>query len=163
MKEYFIGVMAVAFLGSVLLTLAPTGFEKHLKLLCGFCVMAAIVFPLITFLGDEIYIDGELTELFSQDGGETKNYDEIYKSAIADAEGSNAEKILKNDIIKEYELKSDGFDVRIIIDKASDEYSIVKAELVIYASGIGIDPHSVEKYINERLGCGCEVVYDLSK
>ena len=162
MKEYFIGIMAVAFFGSTLLALAPGGFEKHLRLLCGFCTVAAVLFPLVSFLGDGIYIDGEWKELFIQDKSETNDYDEIYKDALANAEGENAEKILKNDIIKELKLKNDSFDVRIIIDRTSDEYSILRTELIIYASGIGIDPHSVKNYIETRLECDCEVIYDLN-
>ncbi len=161
MKEYFIGIMAVAFLGSTLLTLAPTGFEKHLRLLCGFCAVAAVLFPLVSFLSDGIYIDGEWTELFAQGEAEAKNYDEIYNCSLVMAEGENAEGILKNDIIKELDLKNDSFDIKIIIDKSSDEYSILRTELIIYASGIDIDPHSVEKYIKTRLGCDCEIIYDL--
>lgn len=161
MKEYFIGIMAVAFLGSTLLTLAPSGFEKHLRLLCGFCAVAAVLFPVTSFLSGENYIGGEWTELFAQTGNEINYYDEIYNGSLVEAECENAEKILKTDIIKELDLKNDSFDIIIILDKSSDEYSILRTEVIIYASGIDIDPHSVEKYISSRLGCDCEIIYDI--
>ncbi len=162
MKEYFIGIMAVAFLGSTLLALAPSGFEKHLRLLCGFCTVAAVLFPIVSFLSDGIYIDGEWKELFVQDKFQTESYDEIYNDALVNAEGENAEEILKNDIIKELDLKNDSFDIRIVIDKIGDEYSISRTELIIYALGIAIDPHNVKNYIETRLECDCEVIYDLN-
>ena len=162
MKEYFIGIMAVAFLGSTLLALAPSGFEKHLRLLCGFCAVAAVLFPLVSFLSDGIYINGEWRELFAEDKSESRDYDEIYNDALVNAEGENAEEILKNDIIEELKLKNDSFDIRILIDKSGDEYSISRTELIIYASGIAIDPHDVKNYIETRLECDCEVIYDLN-
>ena len=49
MKEYFISVIAISLVGSMIIALAPgCGLSKNIKLLCALCMVACIVFPLGT-------------------------------------------------------------------------------------------------------------------
>ncbi len=56
-------------------------------------------------------------------------------------------------------MNSDKFDVNIIMGTKSGEKSISKVQLLIYKSGIGINPHEVSDFIGSLLGCECEVIY----
>ena len=54
MNEYFITVIAVAFVGGIVISLVPNGNTvKYVRLLCGLCVVCSIAFPLVSFFGGE--------------------------------------------------------------------------------------------------------------
>ena len=98
--------------------------------------------------------------LFSSKDYQEECYDEIYNSSLLESEKKNAENILKNNIKQSVGTNNDAFDVSIILEKNSDEFYISAVEVKIFASGVTIDPHLVEKYINDELGCRCEIIYD---
>lgn len=161
MKEYFMGIIAVVSVGSLLLSLVPSSsYSKQLRLLCGLCSAGCIILPLLMIAGDIDAQRNDLIGLFEQREVDNEYYAEIYNNTIAGAEGENAEERLKNEIIKALSLKNDSFDINIIIGNKSDEKYIEKIELIIYADGIGVDPHAVSNYIDERIGCETQVIYD---
>jgi hypothetical protein len=57
-------------------------------------------------------------------------------------------------------LDNDGFDVAIVAEGNGEEIYIARVELIIYPSGLAIDPHAIQKYVKERLGCECVVIYE---
>jgi hypothetical protein len=123
--------------------------------------VAVIVLPAAS-LANSRYLDAEgIADLFKADGAEVGYYDEIYNSNFARAEIENAEKRLKSEIIQELSAENDGFDVCIVMGTESGEKFIERVEIIIYAEGVSIDPHSVEKYIKSKLGCSCEIIYEL--
>ena len=160
MKEYFIGIISVVFLGGAMISLSPKGYEKQLRLLCGFCSVAVILFPLFSFVGNgENPFDG-LASLFSQEEYQEEYYEEIYNDSFLVSEKKSAEKILKNDIIQEISADYDSIDVNIVLEQNNDEFYISSVEVMIYPSGVNIDPRSIEKYVKDALGCECRVIYD---
>ena len=70
MKEYFITVMAVAFLGGTIITLVPLGnTTKYVRLLCGLCTVCSIAFPLVSFVGGDFEKE-ELLSIFDYESKE---------------------------------------------------------------------------------------------
>ena len=160
MKEYFISVIAVSLVGSVLVSLAPGGgVAKNMKLLCALCTAACIIFPLGTLFWGSISNE-DIESLFATEMNEEYNYDEIYNDSLNKYNVINSEIILKSEIIQALKLKNDAFDLKIIQDEESDVFCISYVRVYIYPDGVSVDPRMVEKYIYERLGCECEFVYD---
>ncbi len=161
MKEYFITVMAVAFFGGTIITLVPLGnTTKYVRLLCGLCTVCSIAFPLVSFVGGNFEKE-DLLSIFDYEGKEESYYEEIYNNCLTDTEINNAEITLKNEIIKGISASEDDFSLNIITEENSGEISIVRVEVIIYSSGMSIDPRRIESCVFERLGCGCEFFYDI--
>lgn len=164
MKEYFLAVIVVALLGGVILSLLPDGSSgRCIRLLCGLCVSACVVMPLVSFAGESEYWLQEADKMFSDASNESNIYDEIYKNALAEAEVKNAGIYLKNEMIQALSLEKGDFDINIVIDKITDEKYSYRAELIIYASGLAMDPHGAKEYIEERLRCDVSVIYEFYK
>ena len=160
MKEYFISIVVIALVGSLIISMLPSSSNaKYLRLICGLCAIGCIVLPLIN--ADDTMIDFEsLEELFYNEQNGDNDYDKIYKDAMAKAEISNAEISLKNEIVKACSANYEDFDVEIITKKYSDEFYISKITLKIYPSGITLNVHLIKKYIEEKIGHECVIFYE---
>ena len=160
MKEYFISIATIALVGVATVSmLYGTSNAKYLRLICGLCVIGCIVFP-FTKMWDDDFDFSEIEELFKQDEAESQKYDKIYNNSIKHGEISSAETLLKSEIIKEFDVNSEDFDVRINAQKNSGENYSYDIEVKIYPSGIFMNVHAVEKYVNDRLNCECQFYYE---
>lgn len=161
MKEYLLGVVVIALLGSVVMSLTPkNGSAGAMRLVCGLCAVGVIVVPLVSVLDGESLFDG-VKDIFEVEDADLEYYDEIYNKKFDASCVKNAEILLKSEIIQGFNAAEKDFDVNIVLGCKGDEKYIDYVEVIIYASGISMDPHSVEKYIYERLGCICKTVYDM--
>jgi len=161
MKEYFVSVIAVSLVGSMLITLAPSGgLSKHIKLLCALCTVACIAFPLVSFFDDRGIVN-DIENAFDIHLEEEQVYDEIYNYSINEYGALNAELTLKNEISKALDIRDDAFDVKIVRGEKNGVIYISLVRIYLYSNGLTVDPRKLESYVEERLGCGCEFVYDV--
>ena len=86
-------------------------------------------------------------------------YDEIYNKTIINAGKQNVEKTLKVEILQELNGNDKDIDLYLVLSNESDEIYIERVEIIIYPSGLSLDPHFMEDYISERLDCSCVVIY----
>ena len=161
MKEYFVSVIAVTLAGSALIALAPNGgFIKNIKLLCALCTVACIAFPIGSIFSDGVSAN-DIKEAFDVQLDEERNYDEIYNNSINEYELLNAEMTLKNEIAQVFELDSDALDVKLVMGEENGTLYISLVKFYLHSKGLTADPRALETYVLERLGCGCEFVYDI--
>ena len=159
MKEYFASVMALTFIGGRVVSLAPEGAsQRYLRLLVGLAVTGCIITPIFSFLGDNVLL-GDLEYELPEVESDVLNYEEIYKTSIINAGASEAEKVLESEILQAVNGKYGDVDVVINACEKSGEIYIDTVQLLIYPSGIALDPHFMQKHISERLGRECEVIY----
>ena len=160
MTKYFLGLIVFAFVGAVIFSLVPEGTSKrYVRLLCGLCSIGCIAFPIFELInGEKIELD-EITALFDTSVSIDENTVEIYKDSLNSATLKNAEEALKNDIIQAVSAKYDDIDVKILLNKSSDEIYIDKINVFIYPSGYSIDPDAVKKVCRGRLGKECNIIY----
>ena len=133
---------------------------KHVRLLCSLCTVACIAFPLASLLNGSFEYQ-DVIDIFDQDAESENVYDEIYNNTLNEYQISNAENLLKQEIIQSIGADSAAFDVKIITEKNNDEICISLVRVTVYTSGLSINPREVEKYVTQRLGCECETVYDI--
>ena len=164
MKEYFVVVIVIIFVGGIIVSLAPEGAgQRYLRLLVSLSVMGCIIMPLFSFFdGNQIDASG-LYDMLTWRDENVQNYDEIYNNTILKAGVAEAENALKNDVIKELNGDYEDIDIRIFAKEKSGEIYIERAEIIIYPSGLSLDPHFIENYISQRLKCECTVVYKSDK
>jgi hypothetical protein len=161
MKEYFMIVISVIFMGGIVVSLAPEGTgQRYLRLLASLAVTGCIIIPLFSFLDGWQIDTNRISEMLAWGEESTQNYEEIYNNTILTEGARKASQELKNEIKQELALDSGGFDVTIITEDNGDEIYIARVELIIYPSGVAIDPHAIQKYVKERLGCECVVIYE---
>ncbi len=161
MKEYLLSLIALAFLGGGVLMLAPDGeAKKGIKLLCSLAAVACIILPLAPLLSDRQFdIDGIL-DRFAYVSESESGYVEIYNSSLTKAELENAEQQLKSQVLSRFSIKLKAFDIKLNAENKSGEYSISSATLILYPSGLSVDPRPICIYLSEQLLCECEVYYD---
>ena len=161
MKAYFVGIISVVFFGGMIVSIARSENEgRYLRLLCGLSVMASIVLPIFSFFGNADALDKDYNIFGEQELFDESEYAEIYNKTLCYADEKNAEEILKSEIIKEVGAKNEDVDVDIITGDKSGEFYIFKAVLKIRPSGLALDPHRMKKYVENRLGCECSIVYE---
>ena len=122
MKEYFMIVISVIFMGGIVVSLAPEGTgQRYLRLLASLAVTGCIIIPLFSFL-DGWQIDANrISDMLTWGEESTQNYEEIYNNAIIDAGVKNAETKLKSEIIQELNGDIEDIELRIIADQKSGE------------------------------------------
>ena len=164
MKEYFVVIITVTFIGGTIVSLAPEGAgQRYLRLLVSLAVTGCIIMPLFSFLdGRDIDASG-ISELLSWQEENTQNYEEIYNNSILEAGARGVENELKSEIIQALDGEHEDIDLRIVAKQESGEIYIERSEIIIYPSGVALDPHFMENYVSERLGCECTVIYKSEK
>jgi hypothetical protein len=160
MKEYFIVVITVIFIGGTIVSLAPEGTgQRYLRLLVSLAVTGCIIMPLFSFFGGGEIDTSGISDLLSWQEENTQNYEEIYNNSILKAGAREVENKLKSEILQALDGDYDDIDLRIVAEQKSGEIYIERTEIIIYPSGVALDPHFMENYVSERLRCECEVIY----
>ncbi len=160
MTKYFLGLIVIAFVGSVVMSLSPKGTSRaYLKLLCGLCSIGCIAIPLISAFSGGGFIAEDFIDAFDSKNTSEDAMIEIYNDAIEGAAIKNAEQTLKNEIIKELSAKNDSIDVKIITDNNSEDFYIKVISVTIYPSGYTLNPREISSICVSRLGAECEFVY----
>lgn len=160
MGEYFLGItLTVLVCGFIISLLPDRSSGPYLRLICGAAVILSVLAPLVAAISDGGSTDG-LKALFEEVEYNEGKYEEIYNDTILSAGAEECSKSLENTIGKDLSIDTDGFDVSVIAGSESDEIYISRVEVIIYPSGLAIDPHMIEKYVSERLGCECIIFYE---
>ena len=161
MREYFVSVIVVALVGGMMISMLPDeSGTRHLRLLCSLCTIACMVAPVAAFF-DGGFDDEHVLDMFDTEFETDNIYDEIYNNSLNDHSRINAEISLKNDIIQHFSAPNDAFDVKIVLQENNVVNCISSVEIRIYSSGLAIDPREVEKYVFDKLGCDCSIIYDI--
>lgn len=159
MNKYFLGLIIISFVGTVVMALSPKGASRaYLKLLCGLCSIGCIAIPLLSVVGGGSFAE-ELISAFEYKSADEEAMIEIYNSALNGVALDSAEKTLKSEIIKELSTKSDALDVDIILNKSGEDFYISRVVVTIYPSGYALNPREISKICKSRLSVDCEFVY----
>lgn len=160
MSEYFLGIALTVLIGGLVLSLLPDVSAKpYLRLLCGGAIVLSILSPLVSFVSDETFSDN-LLSLFEIDEVEGQNYAEIYNNSLVSAGAEFASNKLKSEIKQELSIDNNAFDISVIAKSSGDEIYIERVEVIIHPSGLSLNPHAIEKYVSDRLGCECVIIYE---
>ena len=159
MKEYWMTFVAVAILNGVVGMIAPEGdIKKYVRLLGALCLLCAVVQPILIWTSE----GGEWTEFL---WGDTEHeaqmdYDEIYNHSLIQGGEKNAEMIVKNRILEDFELSDESVDVQVDFVIEKEEVMMGEVRLTIRKEAILIDPRALTEYVNEQYSCPCTVIYD---
>lgn len=164
MKGYILGVVSLSLVSAIIISIAPAGHsQRYLRLLAGLALTLCIAAPLLSLIGEGEFSAEYVKELLGSEEESAANYDEIYNKTIINAGKQNVEKTLKSEMLQELKGNDEDIDLYLVLSNESDEIYIERVEIIIYPSGLSLDPHFMEDYISERLDCSCVVIYKSEK
>jgi hypothetical protein len=157
MKEYLITLFVVCAVSAIVRTVGPDGaLKKYIELICAVCIIAVLVLPLGGVLSEVFELDTE----FDTQKQETTNYDEIYKSYLLQMGTASAEERMSSELCRELGVDENSIRIRLHISD-DGEKRISRADAIIGAGAIDVDPRSVSEAIKNKLGVECEIIYDI--
>ena len=157
MQEYMMTLVVSSLVMGVVGALCPNGHKKYLRLLCGLCMIALLVSPIPSYL--------ESAEIFSESAwgddeeGES-SYEEIYHNTILTSHIKQAEESMESMIAQEFSLRSEEISISILYENIDEKCLLKKAIVSLSGSAILQEPREMIEYVEARLNCPCEIVYD---
>ena len=87
--------------------------------------------------------------------------EEIYEKSLQEANAAIVAEALKDILCGEFDIEEEKIEVYVELYDNGSEY-LPKSAIIVLFKGEGTfmtDPHKLIEYVNETLGCRCEVVY----
>lgn len=159
MAAYLITLIGISMIVSVVGMIAPLKHKKHTRLVCCLCLLCVILKPL-----PEIF-DSEIAPLFSSDGIFEENdeeesfYLDIYNNTVREASAQRIAEGLEAMMVKDLGLPAGEFEVRVETDDSDGYVKVNKTSVLISEGAVARDPKRIVSYLEEMLGCKCEIVY----
>ena len=158
MSGFILTAIAVAIVVGVCRMLSPDGAtKKYLGFVGSLCLICALVSPVAGAIASwNTGFDG----MFSSVDTEGELYDEIYKSALVNGAKSNAEALICESLLTQFNLPDQSLRVTLNISSDGDVYSVESVKVTLMSSALFADPRDISEYINQELGCPCFVEYE---
>ena len=161
MKEYIttlIGSVIVCSLAAMLTPEDERGMTGYVRLAAGLCVLCVAVAPISSFLTS--VLDFDAFEGVSFGNANDDGYREIYEESLKNASKASIEKGICGMLCRDFKLKDNEIDVGVELYEDDDGGKVKSVTVTFVGTGAFFtDPHEVISYINELLGCRCEIVY----
>ncbi|MBQ9086937.1 MAG: stage III sporulation protein AF [Clostridia bacterium] len=160
MSEYWMTLIGVCLLGSLLQIISPEGdLKKYVRLVSAFCLILALARPLAQFLGEKggLSLGDRLEEMWEL---ESVDYEEIYYQNLLSGGEKYAEEKIKSLLLQEFDLNEDDVSVEGRFETKNDIISIEELTLYLHETTLSVDPREMIAYVNETWSCPCTVIYD---
>lgn len=160
MQGYLVTLIGVSILISVIGMITPLKEKKYTRLVCTLCLLCVILKPLPEILGSDILPLFSSDGLFEEDAeGEEELYQEIYNNTVRDASAQRIAEGLQAMMAKDLSLPMEAFEVRVEADDSEGYIKVTKTTVLIKEGAVAKDPHKIVSYLEEMLGCKCEIIY----
>ncbi|MBE6546753.1 MAG: hypothetical protein E7668_04870 [Ruminococcaceae bacterium] len=159
MRGYVTALLAVALLGAVIGMVSPEGdLKKYVRLLCGLCLLATLASPVMGVI--EALSDGELLGGALGDGGEqSEDYEAVFEAALRSGSATVAADALTAELAKRFDLPDGSVSAAVILEQG-EACRVRSVRVTLFPEAIFADPTEIIAYVNDTLGCPCEIVYE---
>ena len=158
MSGFILTAIGVAMVVGVCRMLSPDGdTKKYLGFVGALCLICALVTPVVGAISSW---DTDLDGIFSTNDPEEDLYDEIYKNSLANGAKDNAEMLICESLITQFDLPDGSLRVTLNISPDGDMYSVDSVKVTLKRVALFADPRDISEYINQELGCPCFVEYE---
>lgn len=161
MAVYICGVVGVAAVGAVALSLFSREDGRALAVICRLLLLLAIASPLarLPSLVEKI---GEIYSVIGDNGDESETGSGIPNEVLAALERqSRAEiaEVIGEDICRRFGLAREDVEVRPQLDVSDDggEVQLLLVRMIFTGRAMWQDPHPVMEYIEQAYGVTCEI------
>ena len=160
MTEYLLTLIGISTLISVIGMIAPQKSKKYTRLVCALCLVCVILRPLPSIFDTELFSVLDLEDIENGDADSSKEfYAEIYNNTIRDASTEKISNGLKDIMVKDLELPYGEFEVSVDIDDSNGNIVVKQTTVILRSGAVSRDPHAIVSYLEEMLGCKCEIIY----
>lgn len=159
MTEYWVTLIGVCLMGSLVQLLAPEGdVRRYVRLAASFCLLLSISSPLIECLGE---VRGmEVSEWLGALGTEESvDYDEIYKQSLMDGGAAYAEEQMTARILREFSLEEGDLTVKGTFETKNGTREIKEAVLILQRTTVSVDPRALSDFVKGLWSCDCRILY----
>lgn len=155
MKEYVIGLTALAFLASIIASLSPDqGKTTHrLKFLCSLVLISSLISPLIGFVESVSTVGLDFV-------GELEVYDneQLFIDSLAKLSADELESSLADVIAQRFDIERKNVSVDVEYRTDGDSMTVTRAVVRLTGAAILKDPYEIEAFVLDRFGLECDVI-----
>ena len=152
-RELFQALAALAAIGTAVLAVCPEGeLKKYVKLCCALCAVA-LFSSLLPFSPSLSYDAGEKYEIADLSGETVK--------LVIEKTLSNVEIAVSDLAEQKYGISKDDMAVKAYADSSDTEnVRLIKIECELHGLKNALFVTGLERYVEDRFGCVCEVIYE---
>ena len=157
MKAYLISLLGAAFLAAMIGILTPEGSNggigKYVRLLSVLTIVCVIALPLPRAIAD---LRGRLTDLTDPSSNEKNAFDARSETLLDHASRAYFASSLTAHLVERFSLRSDEITCAIRWKEVDGEALPESITLILSGSARWHDPHELETYVTDLLGCPCD-------
>ena len=155
MKQYFLSIIMVSLVGSVVSMIAPEGegggLSRHVSLAVGVCLILVCFAPAASAVEWLRELD---IEAVLPDGDENRaEYESIFDSAYTEAEIDNLCEGIKSAVCQKFGLDPLSLSISVRLADGEQGKTLERVFLTLYGSAIWADTEEIERYLGSLLGC----------
>ena len=163
MKDYIITLICVSVFSGIIEILSPDSagdsLRKQIRLITSLCVLCVAISPIagvisgisgaeFDFLSD--YTDREELE---------SKYEEIFKNNLGEHTAESVASESAQMLCESLGIDTDDLEVHLSLVDLEGELTARDVTVTLYRSAVATDPRIISDYIEELLGCKCEIIY----
>lgn len=157
MKVYLLSLLGAAFLAAAIGILSPEGTNggigKYVRLISVLVIVCVIALPLPRALAD---FQERLTDLTDPSLHEKKSFDARSQELLDNTSRAYFATSLTTHLAERFSLRSDEITCAIRWKEADGETLPENVTLILSGSARWQDPHEMERFVTDLLGCPCD-------
>ncbi len=150
------GVMLLS--GIVSMISMEGDLKKYVRLLCGLCLLCALITPLFEWSTRGDFQPEELWHEAVE--GETEDYEKIWQEALLRGSEQEVQRELQGRLSAAMDLEEDSFSVSAQIVSKNNIFVLESVTVTLGHEAIFADPKRIISYVEELGDCRCIVVYE---
>ena len=164
MREYIIGLLALAVCCAVVELLSPEGegggIARHIKLMTGLCLLCVLATPIVSLLraGADLpaRLEAALSDWLAIREEADRDFSDLFREEWEQLDLSLASQTVVGMLREKFDIADGDVSVEVLLDEEQTRISCVRVAL----SGRAIwqNTHEIEAFIGETLGCEC-IIY----
>ena len=157
MKAYLISLLAAAFLAAAIGILTPEGaggIGKHVRLLSSLVLLCVVAVPLPRAWVHLREIVSNMTENGSL--AEQQDFNVRSHDALDNASRAYFAATLTTRLAEKFSLRQDEINCAVLWEEQNGETHPARVTLILTGSARWHDPHELENYVTDLLGCPCD-------
>ena len=167
MKVYILTLLAASVASAVIRLLAPKGtgghLGEHIRMITGLFLLVALLTPLRE--GMELLrtaASGELAEHLTVAVPEEAlgDYGEVFGDALTFVGREEVKAWVESELDTHFGIPRSECRISVTCAVAEENLTVSEVRISLSGSYITQDPHPIESYVTEKLGCPCYVTVD---
>jgi predicted PurR-regulated permease PerM len=163
MKTYIVGLFALAIVCAVVELLSPEGegggIARHIKLMTGLCLLAALLTPVLSLLrqGTNIpsLLEEALDEWLSEKEQAEAEMSDRWQEQYEQMDTSMAADMIRSMLAQHFSVADTDIAVTVVLGE--DGASIGHLRIALTGRAIWLNTHELEIYIEDTFGCACTI------